>query len=112
SPTYLNPSINLDITLTTKGAKISLDTNPLFNYEIYSKSNNQTRLIGTYNEELYDDKVFCHKAIDYYAVATNKYTNIQYTSDTITIYPESYVIDILNKSFINKNRQTKTKWYI
>ena len=112
SNTYTEPAFNLSVNLTNKGAKISLDYNPIYDYEIYSSENNNIRLIGKYLEEIYDDKVFGFSTIQYYAVATNKYTNQRYVSEKLTINPEEYLIEQLNQNFINQNRQTKKKWYI
>ena len=112
SEAYNSPEFNFDVKLTTKGAKINLNTNPIYTYKVFASSNNDERLIGVYDSELVDDKVFGYNQIEYYVVATNNYTNQQYVSHKISITPQKYLIDILNNNFINQNRQTKNKWYI
>lgn len=112
SPTYLEPEFNLKVDLTNSGTKISLDYNPIYDYEIYALSNNQIRLVGNYENEIYDDKVFSYDSIQYYAVAKNKYTNKQFISDKININPEEFLVDQLNQNYVSRNRQTKSKWYV
>lgn len=112
SNTYSEPNFNLKVELTNSGAKINLDYNSIYNYEIYSLADNNIRLIGEYLDEIYDDKVFSFDTIQYYAVAVNKYTNNRYVSEKITLNPQEYLVEILNNDYINRNRQTKTKWYI
>ena len=112
SSTYQEPTFNLDVQLTTKGAKISLDYNKLYTYEVFAISNNKIRLIGEYLDEVYDDKVFSFNCLQYYAVATNKYTNKQFVSEKLNINPEEYLVEMLNNNYVSKNRQTKTKWYV
>ena len=112
SSTYLEPTFNLSIDLTNTGAKINLDYNPIYTYKIFATSNNNTRLIGEYSNEIYDDKVFSFDSLQYYAVATNKYTNKEFVSEKIHINPEEYLVEMLNRNYINQNRQTKTKWYV
>lgn len=112
SNSFNSPQFNLVAELTTKGTKIMLDYNPIFTYKVYALSNNQVREIDTYSDILYDDKVFNYSSVVYYAEATNKYTDQKYISEKITIYPQSYLVEILNNNFVSQNRQTKTKWYI
>ena len=112
SSTYQEPVFNLNIDLTTIGAKIVIDYNSRYNYEIYANSNNQIRLVGDYINQIYDDKVFSFNQVEYYAVAVNKYTNQRFVSEKISINPQEYLIDQLNQNFINQNRKTKSKWYV
>lgn len=112
SPTYLEPSFDLSVDLTTIGAKISINTSPIFDYEIYALTDNKIRLIGKYTDTLYDDKVFAYGNIKYYAVAKNKYTLKQFVSNKININPQEYLVEQLNQNYIQRNRQTKTKWYV
>ena len=109
---YVKPNLDLDIQLTTSGAKLSLDYNPNYIYQIFASANNSTRLVGDYLEPLYDEKVYNFKNINYYAVATNKYTNYQTVGNKSLIKPQEYLVDILTQNFINQNRQTKKKWYV
>lgn len=111
--TYSSPEFGFSVELTTKGAKISLNYSPIYTYKVFALSNGQSRLVGTYNNDiLYDDKVFSYTLVDYYVIATNNYTNNQYTSDNVVITPQEYLVDILNNNFISQNRQTKNKWYV
>ena len=112
SQTFDKPNFNLSAELTTKGTKITLDINPIFTYQVYAISNNETRLVGNYTDTIYDDKVFNYSTISYYAEAVNKYTNEKYVSNNITLYTQSYLVEILNNNYVNQNRKTKTKWYI
>jgi len=112
SPAYQSPDFNLNVELTNKGAKISLNDSPHYIFEVFAKADNNIRLIGECFSEIYDDKVFAYNSIEYYVVATNKYTNKQYVSEKINIIPEEYLVEMLNNNFINQNRQSKTKWYI
>ncbi|MBQ7880873.1 MAG: hypothetical protein IJ358_03425, partial [Clostridia bacterium] len=112
SSTYATPEINLTVELTTKGAKINLNTSPIYTYQVYARSNNNDRLIGKYSNEMYDDKVFNYNQVDYYVMATNKYTNTQHLSEKISLYPEAYLVEMLNNNFVQQNRRTKTKWYV
>ena len=112
SPTYQEPCFDLKVDLTTSGTKISLNLNPIFEYEIYALADNKIRLIGQYTDILYDDKVFTCNNIQYYAVAKNKYTNKQFVSNKIVLSPQEYLIDRLNQNYVSRNRQTKTRWYV
>jgi len=112
SNTYSAPKFDLNVELTTKGAKISLDYNPIYNYQVYAKSNNIKRLIAEYCDTIFDDLVFNYSAVEYYAIAVNKYTNMRYTSPSVNIYPEEFLVNILNENYVNQNRQTKSKWYV
>ena len=109
---YASPTFNFNAELTTKGTKFSLDINPIFTYEILAVSSNQTRNIGEYSAELYDDKVFSYSNISYYVEATNIYTKQKFISDKILLNPESYLIEKLNNDYLAQNRQTKKKWYV
>ena len=109
---YATPTFNFNAELTIKGTKFNLDTNPMFNYEIYAISNTQTRKIGNYSADLYDDKVFSYSNIDYYLEATNIYTKQKFTSEKISLNPESFLIEKLNNDYVAQNRQTKKKWYV
>ena len=109
---YATPTFNFNAELTIKGTKFNLDTNPIFNYEIYAISNTQTRKIGNYSADLYDDKVFSYSNIDYYLEATNIYTKQKFTSEKISLNPESFLIEKLNNDYVAQNRQTKKKWYV
>ena len=112
SSTYASPEFDLSVNLTTSGAKINLNYNPVYDYEVYAISNNNIRLIGEYINEIYDDKVFSFNSLQYYAVATNKYTDARFVSDKLNINPQEYLVEMLNQNFINQNRNTKTKWYV
>lgn len=112
SSTYSAPDFNLTAELTTKGTKINLDVNPLYSYEVFAVCDNTSRSLGKFTSEIYDDRVFKYNKIDYYAVAKNNYLGTEYVSNKITIYPQSYLIEMLNDNFIKQNRQTKTKWYV
>lgn len=112
SPTYQEPCFDLKVDLTTSGTKISLNLNPIFEYEIYALADNKIRLIGQYTDILYDDKVFTCNNIQYYAVAKNKYTNKQFVSNKIVLSPQEYLIERLNQNYVSRNRQTKTRWYV
>ena len=100
SKTYSAPDFNLNVELTNKGSKISLDLNPVYEYNVFSIVNNQVAPLGKYSDYIYDDTVFKFDKIEYYAVAKNKYTNISHTSDKVTIYPQSYLVEMLNNNFI------------
>ena len=112
SKTYSAPDFNLNVELTNKGSKISLDLNPVYEYNVFSIVNNRVAPLGKYSDYIYDDTVFKFDKIEYYAVAKNKYTNISHTSDKVTIYPQSYLVEMLNNNFIQQNKRTKTKWYV
>lgn len=105
------PDLQFNVSLTTKGAKIELNYNPIFEYQIFRKTENSSNLIGGYTDVMIDDKVFKYKNVQYYAIATNKYTKEKFTSPTIKLNPEEFLVNILNERFI-KSQQTKTKWYI
>ena len=70
------------------------------------------RKIGDYSIDLYDDKVFGYTAVQYYVEATNIYTKQKFTSEKISLNPESYLIEKLNNDYVAQNRQTKKKWYV
>ncbi len=112
STNHSSPNLNLGINFTSKGAKISVECNPNYSYEIFALSNNDIRFIGEYSNALYDDKVFNFSNITYYAVATNKYTGERFVGEKVSINPQEYLVEILNQNYINQNRQTKKKWYV
>jgi len=112
SSTYACPKLDLDVELTIKGAKINLEYNPIFTYEVFAKNNNNIRSVGIYNNELYDDMVFSYEQLKYYVVAINKYTQQRFVGNEISINAQEYLVDILNKNYISQNQQTKTKWYV
>ena len=112
STTYANPTLNLDAELSIKGTKFSLDTSPIFTYEVFAINGDQIRKIGEYSDDLYDDKVFGYNTISYYVEATNIYTKQIFTSHQVSLNPQSYLIEKLNNDYISQNRQTKKKWYV
>ena len=112
TPTFESPNFNFNAKLTNKGSVISLNYNPSFKYEVFSKSPNEITKIGEYlGENIIDDKVFKYQFLEYFVKATNVYNNKIYISDTIYINPEEYLVNMLNNDFINK-QSTKNKWYI
>ena len=112
SSTYAQPKFNLDVKLGAKGANISMDYNPAYTYQIFSKSNNTITLVGPYcGSPIYDDKVYQYSEVEYYVVATNNYTKTRYSSPKIQLKPEEYLVDMLNNSFISQ-QSTKKKWYV
>ena len=112
SPTYTAPTFNFNAELTVKGTKFSLELSPIYNYQIFAVSNNIVRKIGDYSIDLYDDKVFGYTTVQYYVEATNIYTKQKFTSEKISLNPESYLIEKLNNDYVAQNRQTKKKWYV
>lgn len=114
SSTHQAPNFNLTAELTTKGTLIKLETNPLFKYEIFRNVNQNPTSLGIYSDEnqLIDDKVFKYDCVEYYAVATNNYTQQKFNSEKVCLYPEEFLINHLNQQFVQQNRNTKTRWYI
>ncbi len=112
SPTYQAPEFNLTAELTTKGAKLNMNINPLYSYQVYAISDNTTRNLGKFETEMYDDKVFKYQNVKYYAIATNKHLNTTYTSECVTLTPQSYLVEMLNNNFVNNKYRTKSKWYV
>lgn len=112
SPAFSSPQFNLNVSLTTKGCVITLDDIKYFNFKVYAVSSDTTYFVGEYTgEPLVDDKVFKYQYLNYYAVATNVYNQQQYTSESVYVNPEEYLVNMLNNEFIQR-QSTKTKWYI
>ena len=112
STCYSSPIFNLTAELTIKGTKLNLEYNPAYTYHIFANNGINDRLVGQYIEEIYDDKVFGYNHVTYYAKAINNYTNQNYASEKISVYPQEFLVDKLNNDYLNKNRQTKKKWYV
>lgn len=107
------PIFNMSTTLTLGGAKITFDYNPAFTYELFCIGGGSTKSLGKLTSGNYiDDKVFGYDKIDYYIVATNKYNNKKYTSEHLIVYPEEFLINMLNNQYISNNQLPKSKWYI
>ncbi len=107
------PTFNINTELSTNGAKITFDYNPAFNYELFSIGGGNTKSLAKLNSSTFiDDKVFNYNQVEYYIEATNKYNNKKYTSEHLTLYPEEFLVNMLNNQYIAKNQLPKSKWYV
>ena len=113
SPQVETPDFNLNVKLTTQGAVISFNYNPAFNYELFRKGGGTTKSLGQVTSNtIKDEAVFSYNKIDYYLIATNKYNNTKTISNLVQVYPEEFLVDMLNNQYIAKNQLPKSKWYV
>lgn len=109
------PNLDLELELTTRGAKFTLNLNEIFDYNLIKISEGNEEIIKSFSncstDTVYlDDKIFSKEKVTYKLHAKNKYSNEEFYGEEKTIYPLNFLLSNLNNSKVNYN--TKKRWYV